>query len=394
MLARYTRFLPELFSLAAVFAAHYYLYVWLMNGERMRGSRIPRAHVRAVFVASLIYICLGIVLQTPKVARNLPYSEWQIWARGLAIAYGICICLLFLVTWAGRLLRPLMPLTETISPGRRAVLKAGANAALAAPLAITAFGIIVERQRFILKEVEIGIPNLPKDLHGLKLVQLTDMHVSPFLTVRDLARAVDMANETKANIALVTGDLITSAGDPLDGCLRELSRLRADAGVFGCMGNHEIYAGSETYTAQYAARLGIRFLRRQSQTLRFGKATLNLAGVDYQKFGEVYLPGADQMISMDPRVLNVLLSHNPDVFPVAANQGWDLTLAGHTHGGQVTFELLSRHLNIARFFTPYVQGHYERDGKSVFVSRGLGTVGVPARIGAPPEVALIKLCAT
>ena len=394
MLSRYTRFLPELFSIVAVFAAHYYLYAWSMESERMRRLRIPRGRVQGAFAASIIFIYIGIVLQTPVVNRNLPYSEWQIWARGLAIAYGICVCLLFLVAWAGRLLRRLMPAQEHINPVRRAVLKAGANAMLAAPLAITAFGIIVERQRFILKEVEIGIPNLPKDLHGLKLVQLTDMHVSPFLTVNELARAVDMANETKANVALVTGDLITSSGDPLDGCLRELSRLRADAGVFGCMGNHEIYARSEDYTSQQAARLGMRFLRRESQTLRFGNAALNLAGVDYQRFGEVYLSGADRMLSIDPQTLNILLSHNPDVFPAAANQGWDLTIAGHTHGGQVTFELLSRHLNIARFFTPFVYGHYERDGKSIYVSRGLGTVGVPARIGAPPEVVLIRLCAT
>jgi len=68
-----------------------------------------------------------------------------------------------------------------------------------------------------------------------------------------------MANETKANIALVTGDLITGPGDPLDDCIRELARLRADGGVFGCMGNHEVYAHSEDYTAQRAARFGILF---------------------------------------------------------------------------------------------------------------------------------------
>ena len=301
---------------------------------------------------------------------------------------------LFLLAFAGRLLSRMMPASPDVNPMRRKVLKAGANAVLAAPLAITGFAIIVERHRFVLKEVNIGIPNLPKDLQGLRLVQLTDMHVSPFLSVKELARAVDMANEAKAHVTLVTGDLITAPGDPLDGCLRELSRLRADAGVFGCMGNHEIYAQSEAYTARQAALFGMRFLRQETQTLRFGNASLNLAGVDYQRMGEIYLPAAEQMISLDPHAVNILLSHNPDVFPVAAEQGWDLTLAGHTHGGQVTFELLSRQLNIARFFTQYVQGHYELGGKSIFVSRGLGTVGVPARIGAPPEVALIKLCAT
>ena len=395
MWSRYSRFLPELFSVAAVALAHYYLYVWLMESGRMknlqnRGRRV----VQVAFAASLVFVCTGITFQIPGLSRMLAYSEWQIWARGLAIAFGMCTCMFFLLACAVRLSGRIIPAGKELNPMRRKVLRAGANAVLAAPLAITGFAIIVERQRFVFKELEIGIPNLAKDLQGLRLVQLTDMHVSPFLTVKELARAVDMANEAKADVTLVTGDLITNTGDPLDGCLRELSRLRANGGVFGCMGNHEIYARCEDYVAREAALLGMRFLRQETQTLRFGNASLNLAGVDYQRFGDVYLAGAERMISADPRTLNILLSHNPDVFPIAASQGWDLTFAGHTHGGQVTFELLSRHLNVARFYTKYVQGLYELSGKSIFVSRGLGTVGVPARIGAPPEVALIKLCAT
>ena len=95
-----------------------------------------------------------------------------------------------------------------------------------------------------------------------------------------------------------------------------------------------------------------------------------------------------------PGATNVLLSHNPDVFPVAASQGFDLTISGHTHGGQVNFEILEQGVNIARFFTPYVYGHYVHDDRSLFVTRGIGTVGAPARLGAPPEVALIRLCAS
>ena len=82
----------------------------------------------------------------------------------------------------------------------------------------------------------VPIANLPKDLEGLRIVQITDIHLSPFLSEREFAAAIDMANETRANIALVTGDLITRPGDPLDACLRQLARLRADAGVLGCLG--------------------------------------------------------------------------------------------------------------------------------------------------------------
>jgi predicted MPP superfamily phosphohydrolase len=89
------------------------------------------------------------------------------------------------------------------------------------------------------------------------------------------------------------------------------------------------------------------------------------------------------------------MSHNPDVFGVARKQGWNLTLAGHTHGGQVNIEILEQDLNLVRVFvTPYVYGLYQEGGASIYVTRGIGTVGVPARVGAPPEVALIRLCAT
>jgi predicted MPP superfamily phosphohydrolase len=107
---------------------------------------------------------------------------------------------------------------------------------------------------------------------------------------------------------------------------------------------------------------------------------------------EPYLVGAGRLLK--PGCYNILLSHNPDVFPVAARQGFPLTLSGHTHGGQITVEILHQYVNVARVFTPYVYGLYREGGAAIYVTRGIGTVGVPARLGAPPEVAVIRLCAT
>ncbi|MEO7654029.1 MAG: metallophosphoesterase, partial [Bryobacteraceae bacterium] len=81
----------------------------------------------------------------------------------------------------------------------------------------------------------------------------------------------------------------------------------------------------------------------------------------------------------------------PDVFGVAARQGFDLTIAGHTHGGQVTVEILHQTLNVARFITPYVYGQYRLGSAALYVSRGIGTIGLPVRIGAPPEISLLRL---
>src|SRR5262249_865013 len=146
---------------------------------------------------------------------------------------------------------------------------------------------------------------------------------------------------------------------------------------------HEKYADAENYTEKQAARLGVRFLRDRAQQLRFGNAVVNVAGVDYQHSRNSYLSDAEGLVT--PGAFNVLLSHNPDVFPTAAQRGYDLMMAGHTHGGQVTVEILHQSVNPARFFTPYVYGLYRRGPAAAYVTRGIGTIGVPVRIGAPPE---------
>jgi predicted MPP superfamily phosphohydrolase len=278
---------------------------------------------------------------------------------------------------------------SNFSPSRRRMLNTTGTALLAAPFAIVGYGALVERLDFQVREVDIPVPNLPDGLDGLRLLHLSDIHLSAFLSEKDLARVIDSANELRPHLALVTGDLITAAGDPLPACLRQIARLRADAGILGCMGNHEDYARAERFTEQEGARLGIPFLRRRAQPLRFGAAVLNVAGVDYQRSDRPYLPGAEGLVL--PGAYNLLLSHNPDVFRVAAAQGYDLTLAGHTHGGQVSVEILHQPLNAARFFTPFVYGLYRRGTAAEYVTRGIGTIGIPARIGAPPEIALLRL---
>jgi len=133
-------------------------------------------------------------------------------------------------------------------------------------------------------------------------------------------------------------------------------------------------------------------LRQQSRQLRFGNATLNISGVDYQRMGMRYLAGAGKLLA--PGMTNLLLSHNPDVFGVSSQMGFNLTISGHTHGGQVNVEILHQNLNVVRFFTPFTYGLYRLGPAALWVTRGIGTVGVPARIGAPPEIALLRLCAT
>jgi predicted MPP superfamily phosphohydrolase len=276
-------------------------------------------------------------------------------------------------------------------PRRREVIKLAGKAAMLAPAAVLGYGTFVQRLDFHVREVDVPIPELPPDLEGFRILQLSDIHRGPFLGDDDLGRVIDASLGLKPHLAVITGDLISRHGDPLDSCIQQLARVKADAGVFGCMGNHERYAGVSDYTEAAAARVGIRFLRGRAQALRIGSATLNLAGVDYQRVDERtdYLRGAERLIQ--PGAVNILLSHNPDVFPVAARKGYHLMLAGHTHGGQVTVEILDQSINPARFYTPYVYGLYRSGAAAGYVTRGIGTIGLPTRIGAPPEISLLRL---
>jgi predicted MPP superfamily phosphohydrolase len=390
MIDPFWRYLPDLVAGALAVVTQSYVVVRMVR-------RFPsgRPWIGILGVAAVLWVALSFLFCLPHIYRRWPLSGPLAWIRAagmlwaMALVGGVVIerATAWLLGW--HTTRRPRGRSAAVDLDRRHALRL---AAVSMPAAVLGYGAILERRTFRLREVDIRIPGLAHDLDGLRLVQITDIHMSPFFSAQDLEYAIGIANETKAHVALMTGDLITQRGDPLEECIRLLQKVKADTGLLGCLGNHEISADCEDHATAYAARRGMRILRSCSEQLRFGNASINFAGVDYQRRGKPYLKGAGRL--MQPGMLNVLLSHNPDVFPSAAAMGYDLTIAGHTHGGQVTVEILHQYLNIARFYTPYVYGHYERGGRSVYVSRGLGTVGVPVRVGAPPEVALIRLCAS
>jgi predicted MPP superfamily phosphohydrolase len=380
-----SRHTPDLIILGLVILAQAVGVLWILRGPAANASR------RAILVGALISFAMlnfGFLLRFHRVARYFP-TWFASWTRGAVIAWAL-LSVLWLVGYA--ILCVLPRVRPAYSAPRRNFLRAAKVVLFGAPAAAIGYGVFIERFNLSLREATISIPDLHPDLDGLRLVQLTDIHLSPFLSLKELDRAIAMANETQAHVALLTGDLITTQNDPLDACLEHLAGLRARAGIFGCLGNHEIYANAEAYATRKGALLGMTFLRSAAAPLRFGNAVLNLAGVDYQPFRTPYLVGADKLVQ--PGAFNVLLSHNPDVFPVAVRQGYGLTVAGHTHGGQIRVEILRQDLNIARFFTRYVDGLYREGSSSIFVSRGIGTIGLPARFGSTPEVALLRLCRT
>jgi uncharacterized protein len=359
-----------------------------LAARRFMGWKLASA--RCAIFAFDVSIALGYALTFSEVTGRLHVNSLvPMFGGAVALAY-------LMIATAVYVLRSLLGTAQRrfraeTDPSRRRLLKTASAALTAAPFAALGYGALIQRTNFRVREVDIALEDLPADLDGLRLLHLSDIHLSAFLSEAELARVIDASNELRAHVAVVTGDLISLPGDPLDACIRQLARIKSDAGIFGCMGNHEGAAGALQYTAEAGARRGIRFLRGEARRLTFGEATLNLAGVDYQPLSrkKEYLRGAEALV--EPGAVNVLLSHNSDVLPVAARQGYKLVLAGHTHGGQVTVEILDQGINPARFFTPYVYGLYRVGSTAEYVTRGIGTIAIPARIGAPPEISLARL---
>src|SRR6266705_1496324 len=229
---------------------------------------------------------------------------------------------------------------ETVAdPGRRYFFRAATAAAGAAPFLGAMYGFAAERLNYQVRRIEIPLPNLPPALDGMQIVQLSDIHLSGYMSRTQVRRAVDMANDLGADLAVVTGDLITGAGDPIADCVDEIRRLHAPLGTWGCNGNHEIYARAEDEAAYLYAQAGMKLLRHENARITFKGASFNLIGVDYQR--ERMRNGQRQqtLSNVEPLVRrdmpNILLSHNPNSFNRAAELGIELSLARHTHGGQI-----------------------------------------------------------
>ncbi len=383
----------DIFIDVLIVASQYLIRRVLYQDAKPRLSKTAFRFALTVFwlisAICLSGIALNILRSNPE-WKPQPPVHFGSWISAIEILWGFTASIMVAVYLAFRAILRRIPSDH--SPTRRRFVKATAAAAMAAPAIAVGFGGLIERTRFQVREIDFPVLGLHPDFEGFTIAQLSDLHVSPYLSVRDAARAVDMANELKPRLAFVTGDLISEKGDPLDATIAELARLRADLGVLGCMGNHEVYAECEDYTDAEARRRGIDFLRMTSRQLHWGHGVVNFAGVDYQAFRnrKNYLRGADKLIVTG--VPNILLSHNPDVFPVAVRQGYNAVVSGHTHGGQVTVEILRQTLNVVRVATPYVAGLYrDEGGASCYVTAGIGTIGMPVRLGAPPEITLLRL---
>jgi predicted MPP superfamily phosphohydrolase len=247
---------------------------------------------------------------------------------------------------------------------------------------------IDEANSLSLERVEIFLDRLPKALDGFKIIHLSDTHHSPFTSLEHIRRAISVANRLRPDMFVLTGDYVSHESEYIAPVAAELGRLKAEFGVHACLGNHDHWTDADLVTHLFRGE-GINVLVNQGSRFEAKGASFWLAGVDDHMVGKTDLPAA--LRGSFPDEMKLLLAHNPVIFREAARWGVDLTLSGHTHGGQIKFRDEDKRLLPRRKLT---SGLHSRKNSQIYITRGIGTVVLPMRFQCPPEISFLELRAS
>jgi predicted MPP superfamily phosphohydrolase len=333
-----------------------------------------------LWLATMFYLLVTLlVLEIPRLALRLTWVRRRTEAPTEAPAPA-------LVPATGESADPPEPPPPAggADPGRRLLLARGmAVAAGVTSVATVGYGVSQAIGPPQLDRVTVPLAKLPRQLDGLRIALVSDIHLGPLLGRAHTRRIVDTINGVGADLVAVVGDLVDGSVAELGPAAEPLADLRSRYGSFFVTGNHEYFSGYEAWIAE-VDELGLRVLQNERVQIE----GLDLAGVNDITGGE-YQHGPDfekALGDRDPARPVVLLAHQPVQVAEAAKHGVDLQLSGHTHGGQIQpFGAL------VAVEQPVVSGLGTIDGTQVYVTNGAGFWGPPVRVGAPPQISVIEL---
>ena len=281
---------------------------------------------------------------------------------------------------------------------RRRFLVHSGRLAVASAAGVAAWSVLFEPRWFGVTHRTFALRGLPPELDGLRVVQLTDIHLGPNLSVEYVREVIAATNALKADLILLTGDYVHRSPSYIEPVVRELSELRAKIGVIGTLGNHDWWEDGPA-TQRAFARAGLPlidnsrlFLTPDRRLVPYADRGLCIAGIgDYNEDVVEFDRALGNVPADIPRLL---LSHNPDAAEdtrfVGKDLRVDLMLCGHTHGGQVWIPGLGTPIVPSRFGQKYASGLVQGPACPVFISRGIGMTILPMRFCVPPEVVAIE----
>ncbi|HEX8128740.1 MAG TPA: metallophosphoesterase [Pyrinomonadaceae bacterium] len=260
-------------------------------------------------------------------------------------------------------------------------------------LALGLWAFWLEPARLSVRAVSLQVPRWHPEHHSLRIAVLTDLHVgAPHMKLDKLREIVERTNREQPDLVLVLGDLVID--DVMGGTFIEpepiaveLGKLRAPLGTIAVLGNHDWWNDGERIT-QTLRQAGLTVLENEARRIEHAGKSFWIAGV-----ADLWTRKPDIARSLfgvngdDPVIL---ITHNPDIFPDVPPRV-SLTLAGHTHGGQVNLPLIGRPIVPSNFGQRYASGHVVEDGRHLFVSDGTGTSIIPVRFRVPPAIVILTL---
>jgi predicted MPP superfamily phosphohydrolase len=370
-----------------VIAARLGIYLaasWLIIGGLANGL-FPYA--LTVVLAWAIYTILPLAV----------YARWRGWPFYPKAAFRLLVVRPF---WYTQLLLPFVAVAGTagvlIGAAFGAPLTGGriAAGAVLATLGILLIAGYLGTRRLVVREVEASIPGLPTEFDGLSIAQVSDLHVGPHTSRRFLERVARTIRDLEPDVVAVTGDLVDDRAEDVDAYAEALGTLAAPLGVFMIAGNHDVYAGWDSVEHRLRQGVPARLLLNEAHILRRGDATLVLAGTGDPAGGQRgqtrVAPDVDRTLAGAPNGATVVaLAHNPALWPALAKRGVALTLSGHTHWGQLALPSLG--WSLASPFLEHAMGAYREHDSLLYVSPGTGYWGIPFRLGAFPEVTMVRL---
>lgn len=353
---------------------------------------------------------LGWIVQLPGVAavRLLGVTSHPYILRNWLVSLALNVPFYFLFGILARSLwRRTRPRAEPgakppapTTPSRRGFLKTSLRVVSGGAAAGLAYSFVAEPRWFTVTRRTFPVRGLSPSLDGLRLVQLTDIHHGPWLSLDYVREVVGACNALRPDLVLLTGDYILQSSIYVRPVAQELAQLRPTIATLAVLGNHDLSEGPEDLVRQEFAAAGLPLIVNDRKVLTPGREVVDgaaeglaLCGVDDLWRGK---PDPRRALAcLPPEMPRLMLSHNPDVAElrefVRSGLRVDLMICGHTHGGQVHIPGIGRPFVPSRYGAKYAEGLVQGPTCPVFVSRGIGTATVPMRIGVPPEIAVIEL---
>jgi len=287
------------------------------------------------------------------------------------------------------------PLTAHRAPlSRRQFLARATYAYGAIGVGFSAYGIWSAERLPSITRRTLVFPDLPPALHGLRIAHLSDVHAGIHMSEEKMREIVQQTNALGADLIVQTGDMIDISQSYIPDYVRAFRDLQAPLGVVTVLGNHDRYTGQDA-VIRGVKDAGQVFVKNGVHVIERGDAALALVGIDDPHAWRADDPQDDdleQALRITPPAkdaFRILLAHRPGAFDGAAPRGIPLTLAGHIHGGQFYLPVIG--WSPGRLITKYVMGHFTQGASQLYVSRGIGVVGVPLRVFVPSEIALFEL---